>query len=107
MSNKLEDLGKSMELAGQIEGIKAFAMMMDLDHLRESIKHFREQASFQDSAAVLNPRYNPKKSQLLDMQATALENLLGFVERLKKCQEMKDSIKQDDAVRDEIEKMFF
>lgn len=106
MSDKLEDMGKSMELAGQINMIKSILFGIDEEHLKQAIEAFRKQASFQDSAAVLNPRYDPQKSNLLNVQAATLEALLSFWNGLKNCEELKGKIKQNDKVREEIDALF-
>lgn len=107
MSNKLDDLGKSMELAGQINMIKSILFGMDEEHLKQAIDAFRNQASFQESAAVLNPRHDPQKSNLLYVQATTLECLLQFWNGLKNCEELKGQIAENDKNREAIESMFF
>lgn len=106
MSNKLEDLGKSMELAMHIEGIKTHAFMMDLDYLKVAEEAFRRRASFQDSAAVLNPQYHPDKSNLLRLQAQALHHLHQFIETLKLCEEKKQQTNRHADQIAEIQKLF-
>lgn len=107
MSNKLSDLGKSLNLAAAIDMIKMSAMEVDEEYLKHCIDTFRKQASFEDSAAVLNPRYNPDKSSLLNIQADTMQHLLSFVEGLKKCQELKDKVAHGDALREDIQKLFW
>lgn len=107
MSNKLEDLGKSMDLAQVIEFIKGLIPMIDMEHLQTAIKTFRDQSSFEHSAAVLNRRYNPKKPDLLLVQAETMQHLFDFIEGLKECQRLKDEIKVDDANYAKIEKLFW
>jgi hypothetical protein len=107
MSNKLDDLGKSLELANQINVIKSVLFGVDEEYLKHCIETFRNQASFQDSAAVLNSRYDPTKSTLLNVQAATLETLLSFWNGLKKCEELKGKIAQNDKNRETIESMFF
>lgn len=107
MSTKLEDLGKSMELAGQIEMIKSVLFTMDVEHLKAAIKAFRDQVSWQDSAAVLNPSYDSTKSKLLYLQSKTLQALLEFWDGLQQCQQLKDTIAINDANRKEIESLFF
>lgn len=106
MSNKLEDLGKSIELAGQINIIKVVLFQINEDHLKQSIEAFKNQASFQDSAAVLNPRYNSDKSDLLRVQANTLQSLLAFWEGLKECERLKGKMADNDKNRAAIESLF-
>lgn len=106
-SNKLEDYDKALELAGQIEMIKSVAITIDWEYLKEVAARFIIQASFEDSAAVLNLNYSPTKSTLLMQQADGLNHLASFVESLKKCQELKDKIASENSQRSEIMKMFW
>lgn len=106
MSNKLEDLGKSYELAYQIEMIKSFLITMDLEHAKKAAESFIDQGNWQDSAAVLNPSYNPEKSDLLRLSGKALMKLVEYVELSKEIDEMKQKIAANGAVRESINKMF-
>jgi len=106
-SNKLEDYGKSLDLAQQIEMIKSITMTMDLEYLKACSEKFRDQASWQDSASVLNPSYNPTKSDILRKQAQTMGYLLQFVNGLKECQELKDKAALEDSQRSKIMEMFF
>lgn len=107
MKNKLEDLGKSMELGSQIGMIKLVLFQIDEAHLKQSIESFKSQASFQDSAAVLNPRYDTTKSRLLNAQANTLQKLFEFWEGLKRCEELKAEVVKNEANRSAIESLFF
>ena len=62
---------QSVELADQLIQIAKIIQVMDHDYLKESVEAFKKQASFQDSAAVLNPRYYEKKPDLIHKQAEA------------------------------------
>jgi hypothetical protein len=106
MSNKLEDLDKSMELASQLEGMKAFLMIMDVDYIREMSVNFYKQADFQDSAAVLNPMYNPVKQELLRKQAKSLSILGEFITLLKEADELKREVRSHEEAQSDIMKLF-
>jgi len=107
MSNKLEDYGKAEELAMVIEMMKPFILSMDLDYAKEVAEEFRKQASFEDSAAVLNPLYNPLKPRIIRKQSESLTLLINFVESLKEIQGMKDQLAKEQATQQDIMKMFW
>lgn len=67
--------------------------------LFEAAKEINEQASWQESAAVLNPTYPLSKNDLLREQAKALNHLGNFIVSLKKCHDLRGK------VRDELEYM--
>lgn len=73
---------KSEELASHIEGIKLNLLFVDVDYAKEVSKSMRQQASWQDSAAVLNPMYNPDKQNILLLykQAEMLDCIVKFIE---------------------------
>ena len=97
---------KSQELADSIIGLKFSLFTVDVDYAKAVIHSMRKQASFQDSAAVLNPLYMPEKSDLIRMQANMLEHLIQFIELGKEVDQMKGSIAQAEANRNNILKMF-
>lgn len=108
MTNKLDEIyGKSLQLAAQIEIIKPVLIDMDLEHLQHCIKTFTEQASFQDRAAVLNPNYNPVKSDVIRAQAKTMKHLLDFVNGLAECDELKKKASLHDANREKINELFW
>ena len=106
MSNNLEHYGKSLQLALAIENMKPFIQEIDLEFASEMATRLMNQASFEDSAAVLNPAYTPRKSELLRAQGRAMCTLVKFILILKECSEMKVELAQTDAARSEIAKMF-
>jgi len=106
MSNKLEDYSKSLELAAQINAIKPIIIEMNLEWLGHMIDRFQEQASFEASAAVLNPRYNPEKQSLLQVQAKTMSHLLNFIEGLKECDRLKLNVAAYEHQMDEVAILF-
>lgn len=106
MSNKLGDLQKSYELADIINKMKPFLNEMDLDYARSAIAHMQEVAGFNDSAAVLNPHYDPAKTDLMYVQCQALSKLVEYVELLKKCDQLKATVGRNNQQRSEILKFF-
>lgn len=112
MSNKLEDLGKTLQdkstdLATMIDMIKIAIYGIDMEHLKNAIKTFYNQASFQESAAILNPSYNPVKNDLLKQQAKSLQHLYDFIEGLKKCDELKGKVAEGDERILQTQKLFW
>jgi len=105
-NNKLEDLSKSYELADIINRMKPIIHEMDLDYAKEAIAGMRNLASFNDSAAILNPMYDPTKTDHLYLQCKALSKLIEYVELLKECDKLKAKCVHNDARRSEISKMF-
>lgn len=107
MATKLdENYAKSLELAKQIEAMKHIIVTVDTEHLKNMVEKFSTQASFEDSAAVLNAAYDPKKSTLLRVMSHGLQCLLNFIDDLKECDKLKKEIKQTDQARSEIAKLF-
>lgn len=97
---------KSEELASHIEGIKLNLMFVDVEYAKEVSKSMRQQASWQDSAAVLNPMYNPDKQDILYKQADMLDCIIKFIELGKETDAMKKRADQLDAMQQNVMKMF-
>lgn len=97
---------KSQELADLINDIKMPLFFMDLEYAKEAMEQMMKQANWQDSAAVLNPSYNPDKSNLLRLQGSALNHLIKYVETLKEVDKMKEKISTHDVAIDKIKQMF-
>lgn len=106
MSNKLEDLEKSHDLANIINMVKFQLVQIDLDYAREMGNRLIEQGNFQDSAAVLNPAYSPLKSDILRKQGKALLGLVQFIEELKDIDKMKADLSKSEAAQQDIMKLF-
>jgi hypothetical protein len=106
MTNKLEDYGKSLQLADVINRMKPLLMEIDLEHAMETAKQMSRHGDWQDSAAVLNPSYDPDKSDLLRVQGKALSTLVEYAKLLKRCDELKETVAANSAARSEIDKMF-
>jgi len=104
MSNLTQE--KSEELAGQITILQQFICNMDLAYAREAAESILRQAEWQDSAAVLNPRYNPDKQNIMRIQAQGLLSLVDFGEKMIQVGKMKADLSVSDANLDRIAKMF-
>lgn len=97
---------KTQELTNTINSIKIPLFFMDLDYAKEAAEQFRKQASWQDSAAILNPRYSPTQSKILYMQSEALGLLVKYVETLKEVDKLKHNLSLERSAQDDIMKMF-
>lgn len=107
MKNKIEiTQEKSQELADCINNIKIPLLYMDIEYAKAAAEQMIEQASFQDSAAVLNPMYNPEKSDTIRKQAKMLQHLISFIEIGKEVDEHKKSIANHSNQQEKIIKMF-
>ncbi len=106
MSNNLGDLQKSYELADIINKMKPLLIEMDLDYAKVAVAGMLDMANFHDSAAVLNPGYDPSKTEHLQMQCKALSKLIEYVELLKQCDVLKAKVAQNGAQRAGIMKLF-
>jgi hypothetical protein len=96
---------KSQELADVINIIKPMLHMVDIDYAKSVVKTMLDQASFQDSAAVLSPRYLPERPQLIRQQANALKSFVTFIESLKACDEIRTKISVAEMNQNKIDKM--
>ena len=106
MSNNFDEYGRSLDLAAHINAMKPIIMDIDLEWLEIMITRFQEQASFEESAAVLNPNYNPEKPPTLKVMAITMSHLLNFIEGLKECDRLKLNVAAYEKQRDEISKLF-
>jgi len=97
---------KSQEQANIIIGIALNVMMLDLPYLKEAVKQMRDQASWQQSASVLNPNYNPKKDELLYAQANACQKLIDYVESLQEVDKLKGEVSTYESHREQLAKLF-
>jgi hypothetical protein len=94
-------------LAEQVNNIKFILFQIDREYLDEVIKKWDDQASFEDSAAVLNPLYRPEKTDVLREQGKSLRLLRDFHESLIKCQEAKDKDAAAKISQDKLKSLFW
>lgn len=106
MSDKLEDLDKSMDLAETINMMKPFLHSVNLDYAKEMVGKLSEHASFSDSTAVLNPMYNPLKPDIIRKQAKSLCLLVDFIETLKEIDVMKTQLSKEQQTKEDVMKLF-
>jgi hypothetical protein len=97
---------KSEQQAAFIMQIGFIASALDLDYLRECGRQIMQQASYQESMAVLNPLHPQSKNNLLRSQGKALFNLCDYVESLKEVDRMKEAVSVDEQHADTIAKLF-
>jgi len=93
----------------QAEIIKMLAMpvsMLDIEYLKELAETMRSTASWQESAAVINPTYNQKRNDLLRRQADALEALVKYSDALARCRDLLKGIQEDSYLKMKLELMF-
>lgn len=96
----------SQKLAMVIECMKAYFPMLDVPYAKQVIKSLHEQSGRQDTLSILAPRYDHKRSELLHVQANALNHLVSFYEELVHCEMLKRDIQKNSEHNSEIEKMF-
>jgi hypothetical protein len=97
---------KSQQLADTIESIKLLLFCIDVDYAKSVVKAMHNQAEREDSLAVLNPRYNPAKSNMIHMQANMLNDIVNFIETGKQVDEAKKGIQETESHFDKIAKLF-
>lgn len=93
----------------QAELIKAIALYifpLDVDYCREAAKDMLNQASRQESIAVLNPNHPQSKNDLLRLQGKALRTLCDYVDTLKEIEKVKEQIKKDEQNQQTISRLF-
>jgi hypothetical protein len=106
MSNKLEDLDKSLELAERINEIKIPLLLVDLDYAKEVAARMQNHGNFMDSAAALNPMYNPTKSDVYRLQGKSLCLLVEFIETLKEVDKLKAEALRHEMNQEKIMNLF-
>jgi len=97
---------KAQQLAFQIQVLTMAIRNIDLEFTRECSKDLRSQASFQESAAVLNPSHPFEANELLYEQARSLDHLVSFVNSLKRCDEIKAKLAEKKITQDKIKSLF-
>jgi transketolase len=97
---------KSQEQANIILALAFFVQRLDIDYLREAEKDFIKQASWQESAAILNPSYPLEKNEVLREQANALKSLCDYADSLKKIDELNKKIALREQALNRINRNF-
>lgn len=97
---------KSIELADRINSIKMILFLIDVEYAKQVSKQMMDQGNWQDSAAVLNPSYDPLRSDIIRKQARMLNHLTQFIELGKEVDEMKAQEIRNKQNMDKISRMF-
>lgn len=98
-------LERSEKLASCITGMKFFFKNVDIPYAKAVIQRMCEDFNMYHSTAALNRNYNPKKADLIALQAESLKGIVTAIENLIKCDELKKGVNQEGELN-EIEKMF-
>jgi len=105
-------LEQNMEVARVIEMIKAFVHSEGyfeddkIKYLMAVAGKMFSHANFQDSAAVLNPGYDPVKSDLIRKQAKGVQLFAEFLKTLKECQALNDKVAANEKDIEKIARLF-
>lgn len=106
MDNNLDDLGKSYKLAAQLRDMIPIIQEIDLEYTRTVANALVSKGNFNDSAAVLNPSYDPDASDLFRIQGNALLKFVEYIDLLKNIDELKLKVSANSRHRSDISKMF-
>lgn len=99
-------LEKSTEQARIIMLINTHLSFLDLDYLQKFVESVKNNASFKESAIILNPSYNLDKIQLERTQACAAQLLIDYAKKLHEVEEIKKKIQLTEQQQSEINKLF-
>jgi hypothetical protein len=97
---------KSQEQANVIKIMNIILHGLDTEYCEELAIAMKNQASRQESMAVLNPSYPLEKNEMIRMQAAALTHLVEYVKCLKEVDKIKARVGHVENVNSEIGKMF-
>lgn len=96
----------SETLAFLIEALKPTLQLIDVDYLDLATKELRNKASIYDAAAVLNRSYMPIKGNIMLEQVNAMKHLSSFVKSLKRIDELKGEVRDQQNTFDQLQRMF-
>lgn len=97
---------RSQHLANLINSMKFFLCQVDIKYTEAVAKRFDQDAGTYHSAAVLIKSYDPRKGELLSLQANTLRDIVALIKNLKKCDELKTVIAANEEKMAEVEKLF-
>lgn len=97
---------KSEQQAEIIKMIAFPVIMLDVEYCKEIATDFMNQASRQESMAVLNPSHPQEKNDILRLKGMALRSLCEYVETLKQIDEMEKTLVSVGKAKADIEKLF-
>lgn len=98
--------GASVQLAAQIEMVKAIIIDIDLAYLKEATQHWKNKASMYDSAAVLISNYSAAESDLNKAQHRQLQALVDYIEACQEVTAHKRAAEEYSATQEHIDKLF-
>jgi len=102
----MTELEKSEEAAAIILNIAIQVSVLDVEHCRKAANDMIEQASFQDTIAILNPRHSLINNDILRAKGKALKLLCDYADAINKIQEMNKRLKVEENNMDMISKLF-
>lgn len=97
---------QSVRLAQALEMIKFAIHNIDYDYLKLAAQKLGEQATFENTAAILNPRFNPHKNDSVRLSAKALFTLVQYIDALKEIDKAKAAANDHEEAVDKISAMF-
>jgi hypothetical protein len=97
---------KSEELAALIELMKPYIQLIDIDYANAVYKAMKDQASWQQSASVLNPSFDSVRNDLLYTQAQCLKAMITFISLAKECDQLKSQIQHNQEARNKVAALF-
>lgn len=89
--------GYSEQQAEIIKTLGLLIIQLDDEYLETVAKATRDQASRQESLAVLHPHYPQSKNDLLRLKADALDYLSRYVKALKAIDEQRRKVEADEG----------
>ncbi len=79
---------------------------LDLEYLKAAARGLKEQASFQQTAAIFNPNHISENDDVLVLQSRALNLLVEYAECLKEITKKKAVILSKKETQNNISKLF-
>lgn len=97
---------KSEEQAEIIIQLAILLQGIDLPYMEKFGAELARQASWQDSAFILNPSASVEKNDLLHKQSEAVGLLCKYIKCLKEVDQLKHKIQIEQQTRERIARMF-
>lgn len=82
-------------------------MGFNLEYCRIAAKDFKNQASRQESLAVLNPSHPQIKNDILRIQGEALDKLCDYHETILEVTRLKTKLQEQENQKQRIDKLFY
>lgn len=97
---------ESNRFAIQIEVVKLACQDLDWNYANELVNAFCNQDDRQEALMVINPMHPPAVNALLREQTLALRHLIGFMDTLKRCDELKKEVASQYTIQEKIKSIF-